>query len=53
MTAEHFQKQVAAGLNDAGRQARVLRLSGAGSDHPLHPALPESGYLKALFLALD
>ena len=53
MTAEHFQKQVAAGLNDAGRQARVLRLSGAGADHPLHPALPESGYLKALFLALD
>ena len=41
------------GLADAGRGARILRESGAGPDHPVHPSLPETGYLKALTLALD
>ena len=41
------------GLQAAGRSARVLHIAGAAADHPLHPALPESAYLKALFLALD
>ena len=27
--------------------------AGAAADHPVHPALPESAYLKAVFLALD
>ena len=53
MEAGNFLYQVQKGLSDAGRPARVLRQGGAGPDHPLHPALPESGYLKALFLALD
>jgi 23S rRNA (cytosine1962-C5)-methyltransferase len=30
-----------------------LRQSGAGPDHPVHPALPETAYLKALALSLD
>ena len=38
---------------DAGRGGRILRQSGAGPDHPVHPALPETAYLKALTLALD
>ena len=41
------------GLVDAGRVGRILRNSGAGPDHPVHPALPESAYLKALTLMLD
>jgi 23S rRNA (cytosine1962-C5)-methyltransferase len=51
--AAHFLHQVGRGLADAGRLGRVLRQGGAGPDHPLHPALPESGYLKALFILLD
>ncbi len=51
--AAHFLHQVARGLADAGRSGRVLRQGGAGPDHPLHPVLPESGYLKALFILLD
>ena len=35
------------------RQARILRTAGADPDHPVHPALPESAYLKALVLSLD
>ena len=53
MEAAAFAEQVRRGVANAGRQARILRASGAGPDHPLHPALPESAYLKALVLALD
>jgi 23S rRNA (cytosine1962-C5)-methyltransferase len=51
--AAEFADSVRRGLTDAGRGARILRNSGAGPDHPVHPALPETGYLKALTLALD
>jgi 23S rRNA (cytosine1962-C5)-methyltransferase len=37
----------------AGRSGRVIRQAGAGPDHPVHPLLPESAYLKALVYALD
>ncbi|HVC56325.1 MAG TPA: class I SAM-dependent rRNA methyltransferase [Stellaceae bacterium] len=48
-----FAEAVRHGLVDAGRGGRILRSSGASPDHPVHPALPESAYLKALTLALD
>ena len=38
---------------DAERSGSILMSSGAAPDHPVHPALPESAYLKALTLALD
>ncbi|MGF1630009.1 MAG: class I SAM-dependent rRNA methyltransferase [Kiloniellaceae bacterium] len=50
---DSFAGQVWRGLQDAGREGRILRTSGAAADHPVHPALPESAYLKAQFLALD
>jgi 23S rRNA (cytosine1962-C5)-methyltransferase len=53
MPVDEFGAQVARGLNDAGRQGRVLFQSFAAPDHPVHPALPESAYLKALTLQLD
>jgi 23S rRNA (cytosine1962-C5)-methyltransferase len=48
-----FTEAVRHGLADAGRVARILRSTGASPDHPVHPALPESAYLKALTLTLD
>ncbi len=48
-----FAEQVARGLTDAGRTGRILRSAGAAPDHPVHPHLPESAYLKAIVLALD
>jgi 23S rRNA (cytosine1962-C5)-methyltransferase len=51
--ASDFTEAVRRGLSDAGRGARILRSAGAGPDHPVHPALPETAYLKALTLALD
>jgi 23S rRNA (cytosine1962-C5)-methyltransferase len=51
--AADFAEAVRRGLADAGRGARLLRQAGASPDHPIHPALPETAYLKALTLALD
>ncbi len=48
-----FFEVVARGLGDAGRSGRVLRRAGAGADHPIHPELPESAYLKCLVVGLD
>jgi 23S rRNA (cytosine1962-C5)-methyltransferase len=53
MTAELFDEQMRKTLSDANRTARVLRRAGAAPDHPTHPWLPESGYLKALVLQID
>ena len=53
MAPDDFAEQVRAGLADIGRRGRILRASGAAPDHPVHPALPGTGYLKALTLALD
>ncbi|UTW44762.1 class I SAM-dependent rRNA methyltransferase [bacterium SCSIO 12696] len=33
----------------SGRQLQVIASGGAGLDHPLHPAIPETRYLKAIF----
>lgn len=48
-----FSTETTRGVFEAGRTARVLRTTGASPDHPTHPQLPESAYLKALLLNLD
>lgn len=48
-----FLEAVRRGVADAGRPARILRVAGAGPDHPIHPLLPETAYLKTVTLALD
>ncbi|HET6618764.1 MAG TPA: class I SAM-dependent rRNA methyltransferase [Dongiaceae bacterium] len=53
MPAEEFRAQVARGLHEAGRSGRILYATGAAPDHPVHPMLPESAYLKALLLQVD
>jgi 23S rRNA (cytosine1962-C5)-methyltransferase len=51
--AAEFAEAVRRGIAEAGRGSRILRNAGAGPDHPVHPALPETAYLKALTLTLD
>jgi 23S rRNA (cytosine1962-C5)-methyltransferase len=48
-----FADAVAQGVWRARREARILVSSGAGPDHPVHPILPESAYLKAQLLQLS
>ena len=40
------------GISKAGRSATLIHTGFAGPDHPIHPQLAESGYLKALFFHL-
>jgi 23S rRNA (cytosine1962-C5)-methyltransferase len=41
------------GIGRAGRTAQIIHSGTAGPDHPTHPYLAESSYLKAIFLRLD
>ena len=50
---ERFASECAAGIARTGRRAALIRQAGAGPDHPVHPMLPETAYLKALVYALD
>ncbi len=53
VAADAFGEEVAGGISRAGRTGRVIRAAGAGADHPVHPLLPETAYLKTLTLQLD
>lgn len=53
MSVEAFHEEVTRGVGQAGRTGRILYAHGAGADHPVHPSLPESAYLKVLVLQLD
>jgi 23S rRNA (cytosine1962-C5)-methyltransferase len=52
LSGPEFEKTVGRGLARARREGRVVMAGGAGPDHPVHPALPESRYLNALLLQL-
>ncbi len=47
-----FANAIIWGMQRARRMGRILFQGGAGSDHPVHPLLPESAYLKAMLLQL-
>ncbi|HLF59519.1 MAG TPA: class I SAM-dependent rRNA methyltransferase [Alphaproteobacteria bacterium] len=53
METARFAAEIHKGIAQAGRAARVIRQAGASPDHPIHPSLPESAYLKAEVLQLD
>jgi 23S rRNA (cytosine1962-C5)-methyltransferase len=48
-----FREASLRGVGRAGRAAQIIHTGAAGPDHPVHPRLAESAYLKALFLRLD
>jgi 23S rRNA (cytosine1962-C5)-methyltransferase len=52
MELPRFLENVAAGLNDAHRKGRILHTCFAAPDHPTHPNLPESAYLKGILVYL-
>lgn len=53
MPMEIYAEQVRRGIHDAGRTARILHMDGASPDHPVHPHLPESAYLKCILMQVD
>lgn len=49
-TLDKFRRASFRGIGRAGRQVQLIHTGQAGPDHPMHPHLAESGYLKALVL---
>lgn len=50
---DEFFTECMRGLTEAGRTGRVILQAGAGPDHPVHPLLPETAYLKMLVCQID
>jgi len=50
---DSFRGACARGIAAAGRRGAIVHTGQAGPDHPAHPMLAETGYLKALFLGLE
>ena len=48
-----FNNAILAGINKSCRDAAILKQTGAAPDHPCHPMLPQSEYLKGLLLKLS
>ncbi len=53
ISPERFALECGIGIQRSGRRASIIRHAGASPDHPVHPHLPETAYLKALVYALD
>lgn len=49
---EPWAESIAHGLHRAGREGQIIATTGAGPDHPVHPHLPETAYLKAQLIRL-
>ncbi len=49
---DKFRASCLRGIGRAGREARVIHTGFAGPDHPVHPSLSETGYLKAIAFRL-
>ncbi len=50
---QRFHAAVQQGIERAGRTGIVLHKTGASADHPVHPQLPQTEYLKSILLRLD
>jgi 23S rRNA (cytosine1962-C5)-methyltransferase len=52
VSLDQFIHVVGEAAHDAHRHARVIDVRGQAPDHPVHPLLPESRYLKCLVLTV-
>ena len=46
---DHLLTAIQRGARHLGRFAQVVEVGGQAPDHPIHPAIPETRYLKAFF----
>ena len=49
LAVEELIAAVQAAARHSGRCVQILEIAGQSPDHPVHPAIPETRYLKALF----
>jgi len=53
VSAQDLQDAIAKAARGAGKHLQVLELGGQAPDHPVHPAIPETRYLKAYFCRVN
>jgi 23S rRNA (cytosine1962-C5)-methyltransferase len=53
VSLDAFIQVVGEAAHDAHRSARIIEVRGQAPDHPVHPMLPESRYLKCLIVTAD
>ncbi|HWW30621.1 MAG TPA: class I SAM-dependent rRNA methyltransferase [Steroidobacteraceae bacterium] len=49
VSAEDLQEAIAKAARGAGKHLQIIQMGGQAPDHPVHPAIPETRYLKAYF----
>ncbi len=49
VSAENLQEAIARAARGADKHVQLLEMGGQAPDHPVHPAIPETRYLKAYF----
>jgi 23S rRNA (cytosine1962-C5)-methyltransferase len=53
VSPEELQDAIAKAAKAADRHLQILELGGQAPDHPVHPAIPETRYLKAYFCRVN
>ncbi len=53
VSPEDLQDAIAKAAKAADRQLQILEMGGQAPDHPVHPAIPETRYLKAYFCRVN
>jgi 23S rRNA (cytosine1962-C5)-methyltransferase len=53
VSAEELQDAIAKAARSADRHLQILEAGGQAPDHPVHPAIPETRYLKAYFCRVN
>jgi len=49
LSAEQLQDAIGKAARGAGKHVQLVEMGGQAPDHPVHPAIPETRYLKAYF----
>jgi 23S rRNA (cytosine1962-C5)-methyltransferase len=53
VSVEDLQDAIAKAARGADKHVQILEMGGQGPDHPVHPAIPETRYLKAYFCRVN
>ena len=53
VSAEELQDAIAKAMRGAAKHLQILEMGGQAPDHPVHPAIPETRYLKAYFCRVN
>jgi 23S rRNA (cytosine1962-C5)-methyltransferase len=53
LTFEDLQDAIAKATRGAEKHVQILEMGGQAPDHPVHPAIPETRYLKAYFCRVN